>query len=89
MPDVMKEHGSNGAIIQVFVPRRRLVVSTLAVTELDVVRFSAGGFYEMNQDGVKVPFPAGRTIGVPYGVTQIDLYDTDGTTPLTQVVEVM
>lgn len=89
MPDVMKEHGSNGAVIQVFVPRKRLSASTLAVTDLDVVRFSVSGTYEMNSDGVKVPFPAGRTIGVPYGITQIDIYEIDGTTPLTQVVEIM
>lgn len=85
----LKEHGSNGELVQVFVPNTRASVSTLTVEWGDVVRFSADGAYEIDTDGVRVPFSAGMTMGIPYGATQLDLFDNTGTVVTAQVVEVM
>lgn len=90
MPNPVKENVNNGQIIQVFVPNRRLAATnSVAVVHGDVVRFTVAGQYEMNSDGVKVPFPAGHTIGVPRGITSIALYNEAGDTLTAQVVEVM
>lgn len=86
----VKENGHNGAVIQVFVPTKREDVDTRSVAFGEIVRFSANGRYEFDSDGVKVPFTAGMTMGIPFGVTTMRLYDYEtGGTLTTQIIEVM
>ena len=90
MANPMKANGNNGTVIQVFRPNRRIAATdTIAVNGQEVIRMSADGAYEMDADGVKVPFAAGYTIGVPLNVTEIKLYDTSGATLTAQTVEIM
>ncbi len=89
MPSPIKENGRTGALIQVFVPNRRLVTDEIGVDDQDIVRFSADGSYELNGDGLKVPFPAGRTIGIPSGVNSLRIFNTEGTVQTAQIIEIM
>lgn len=89
MPRPIKENVNNGQLIQVFAPRIRTATNDFTVEHGDIIRFSAAGAYEMNDDGVKVPFGAGMVLGVPFGITNIKLYEGTGTTLTPQVIEVM
>ena len=82
--------GVSGALIQVFVPTVRTTGDIFTVKHGQVLRMSADGRYEMNGDGIKVPFTAGMTMGIPFGVEEIELYDWAlGDTLTAQLVEIM
>lgn len=90
MPTPVKENGANGDIIQVFVPNRRLNGDTHALTFGDIVRFTEAGRYEFDDDGIKVPFSAGMTMGLPHAVASMKIYDlATGNTLTAQTIEVM
>lgn len=90
MPKTLKDLGSNGDVIQVFMPTQRIAQHTLSVSFGQVVRFSQNAQYEFDDDGVKVPFTAGMAMAIPQGATSLKLYDYDTGAALTpQVIEVM
>lgn len=90
MSRLMREEGSIGKHIQVFVPNQRIVsTNTVTVQHGNVVRFSVAGQYEFNDDGLRIPFPGGMVMGIPDKVTEIKLYDPAGSTLTAQAVEIM
>lgn len=90
MPSTLKDSGSNGDLLQVFMPSQRLAQDTLSVSFGQVVRFTQDARYEFNDDGVKVPFSAGMTMAIPHEVSTLKIYDyATGNTLEAQVVEVM
>lgn len=90
MPSILKDLGSNGDIIQVFMPSQRVAQHTLTVSFGQVVRLTQNGQYEFDDDGIKVPFTAGMAMAIPLNVSTLKLYDYDTGAALTpQVIEVM
>jgi len=90
MSGLNKDQGHSGNVVQVFVPNVRTAGSDITVAHGQTIRFSADGRYEMNDDGVKIPFTAGMTMGIPYGVTNVKVYDlATGNTLTPQALEVM
>lgn len=85
----VKENGNNGELVQVFVPSERVNTDNPDVGFGNVIRFTADGAYEINGDGIRVPFTAGMTMGIPYGTTELRVYNLAGTVLTAQVVEVM
>lgn len=86
----VKENGHNGEMVQVFVPSTRYSTDTTNVEFGQVIRFTADGRYEFNSDGVRVPFTAGMTMGVPFNSTELRIYDyASGATLTAQIIEVM
>lgn len=87
-------NGSGGNSIQVFVSRWRDFGSDFSMTAGDIIRFTADGMYELDNDGIKVPFSAGMVMGIGFnfnGGEDVDLkiYNTAGDTLTDQVIEVM
>jgi hypothetical protein len=90
MGGLNKDQGFSGNVVQVFVPNLRTAGDTFTVKHGQTVRFSADGRYELDSDGVKIPFAAGMTMGIPYGVTELKVYDlATGNTLTAQALEVM
>lgn len=87
---LIREGGYVGAAVQVFAPSIRVSTNNQSVVHGNCVRFSANGRYEFNTDGIKVPFSAGMTMGIPAGVTNLKIYDSaTGGTLTSQIIEIM
>lgn len=89
MSGLNKDRGTTGNIVQVFVPHQRINGADFTPSHGQVYRFTKAGQYELNNDGVKVPFLASMTMGIPYGTTNLKVYDVSGATLTAQVVEIM